>query len=194
MTKTRRLPSLPQLFIRVPMALIRCIYFPSQKRLGCRCVCIYYGCNRIISRYIAYSLREICYDPLTVYRQGGPDSKVHGANMGPTWVLSAPDGPHVGPMNLAVRGPFQRPPLPRYPPAHWKCRIFPLKSWYCYCEYVLYSISHEEDYSTSRQTYAATREADQTVLIFIQFQLFFKRANMNCSFVSNTCLISLHVW
>ena len=23
-----------------------------------------------------------------------PDSKVHGANMGPTWVLSAPDGPH----------------------------------------------------------------------------------------------------
>ena len=22
--------------------------------------------------------------------------------MGPTWVLSAPDGPHVGPMNLAI--------------------------------------------------------------------------------------------
>ena len=32
-----------------------------------------------------------------------PDSKVHGANMGPTWVLSAPDGPHVGPMNFALR-------------------------------------------------------------------------------------------
>ena len=32
-----------------------------------------------------------------------PDKKVHGANMGPTWVLSAPDGPHVGPMNLAIR-------------------------------------------------------------------------------------------
>ena len=30
-----------------------------------------------------------------------PDSKVHGANMGPALVLSAPDGPHVGPMNLA---------------------------------------------------------------------------------------------
>ena len=29
--------------------------------------------------------------------------KIHGANMGPTWVLSAPDGPHVGPMNLASR-------------------------------------------------------------------------------------------
>ena len=41
-----------------------------------------------------------------------PDSIVHGACMGPTWVLSAPDGPHVGPMNLAIRavshknGPF----------------------------------------------------------------------------------------
>ena len=23
--------------------------------------------------------------------------------MGPTWVLSAPDGPHVGPMNLPIR-------------------------------------------------------------------------------------------
>ena len=31
-----------------------------------------------------------------------PDSKVHGANKGPTWVLSAPDGPHVGPMDLAI--------------------------------------------------------------------------------------------
>ena len=31
------------------------------------------------------------------------DSKVHGANMGPTWILSAPDGPHVGPMNFAIR-------------------------------------------------------------------------------------------
>ena len=30
-----------------------------------------------------------------------PDSQVHGANMGPNWVLSAPDGPHVDPMNLA---------------------------------------------------------------------------------------------
>ena len=32
-----------------------------------------------------------------------PDSKVHGAKMGPNWVLSAPDGPHVGPMNFAIR-------------------------------------------------------------------------------------------
>ena len=31
------------------------------------------------------------------------DSKVHGANMRPTWGLLAPDGPNVGPMNLATR-------------------------------------------------------------------------------------------
>ena len=31
-----------------------------------------------------------------------PGSKVQEANMGPTWVLSVPDGPHAGPMNLAI--------------------------------------------------------------------------------------------
>ena len=35
--------------------------------------------------------------------EDNPNSKVYGANMGPTWVLSAPDGPHVDPMNLAIR-------------------------------------------------------------------------------------------
>ena len=32
-----------------------------------------------------------------------PDSKVHKSDMGPAWVLSAPGGPHVGPVNLAIR-------------------------------------------------------------------------------------------
>ena len=35
-----------------------------------------------------------------------PDNNVHGANMGPTWILSAPDGPHVGPINRAIGGHF----------------------------------------------------------------------------------------
>ena len=50
---------------------------------------------------------------ITMYAYGNgttrlniPDINVHGANMGPTWVLSAPDGPHVGPMNLAIRDDF----------------------------------------------------------------------------------------
>ena len=32
-----------------------------------------------------------------------PDSKVHEAYMGPTWDRQDPGGPHVGPMNLAIR-------------------------------------------------------------------------------------------
>ena len=34
--------------------------------------------------------------------ESNPDSEVHESSMGPTWVLSAPDGPHVGPINLAI--------------------------------------------------------------------------------------------
>ena len=66
-----------------------------------------------------YSLANISYAPICMCKNDQricchktsashlfeviPDSKVHGANMGPTWVLSAPAGPHVGPMNLAIR-------------------------------------------------------------------------------------------
>ena len=32
-----------------------------------------------------------------------PASKVRGANMGPTWILSAPGRPHVGPVDLVIR-------------------------------------------------------------------------------------------
>ena len=32
-----------------------------------------------------------------------PDSKVHEAYMGPTWGRQDPGGPHVGPVNLAIR-------------------------------------------------------------------------------------------
>ena len=32
-----------------------------------------------------------------------PDSKIHGANMGPTWVLLGPGGPHAGPIKHAIR-------------------------------------------------------------------------------------------
>ena len=31
-----------------------------------------------------------------------PDSKFHGAHMGPIWGRQDPDGPHVGPMNFAI--------------------------------------------------------------------------------------------
>ena len=48
-------------------------------------------------------LRAVSQVALMNLTHNSPDSKVHGANMGPTWVLSAPDGPHVFPMNLAIR-------------------------------------------------------------------------------------------
>ena len=31
-----------------------------------------------------------------------PDTKVHGANMGPVWGRQDPGGPHVGPFNFAI--------------------------------------------------------------------------------------------
>ena len=33
-----------------------------------------------------------------------PDSKVHGANIGPIWGRQDPGGPHVGPMNFVIWG------------------------------------------------------------------------------------------
>ena len=43
---------------------------------------------------------ETPYSCVILY--GCPDSKIHGANMGPTWVLVAPGGPHVGHTTLAI--------------------------------------------------------------------------------------------
>ena len=37
-----------------------------------------------------------------------PDSKVHGANMGPIWGRQDPGGPHVGPMNCAICGNIKK--------------------------------------------------------------------------------------
>ena len=36
-----------------------------------------------------------------------PDSKVHGANMGPIWGRQDPGGPDVGPMNRVTWEAFQ---------------------------------------------------------------------------------------
>ena len=48
--------------------------------------------------------------PITV-SNNDPDGNVYVTNMGPTCVLSAPGGPHVGPTNLAIRTvPLNDPP------------------------------------------------------------------------------------
>ena len=45
-------------------------------------------------------------DPYSLHMRYTQITEVHGANMGPTWALSAPDGPHFGPKKLAVRDMF----------------------------------------------------------------------------------------
>ena len=64
------------------------------------------NCEIIWRQYVQVPTRNMRYLGGNVnnsYPGFWPDSKFNGANMGPTWVLSAPDGPHVGPMNLAIR-------------------------------------------------------------------------------------------
>ena len=65
-----------------------------------------------LNREVCWSSREISqlfkYEVLEPYKLAKldhhcPDNKVHVTNMGPTWVLSAPGGPHVGPMDLVIR-------------------------------------------------------------------------------------------
>ena len=45
---------------------------------------------------------------LNIVTYASPDSKVHGANMGPIWGRQDPGGPHVGPMNFAIWDPSMR--------------------------------------------------------------------------------------
>ena len=48
-----------------------------------------------------YPVRRLTY--ILANRSKFPDNKVHGAHMGTTWDRQDPGGPHVGPMNLAIR-------------------------------------------------------------------------------------------
>ena len=48
-------------------------------------------------RIVLSSVRQIHHTEVTF-----PDSKVHGASIGPMWCRQDPGGPHVGPMKLAT--------------------------------------------------------------------------------------------
>ena len=48
-----------------------------------------------------------------------PDSKVHGANMGPIWGRQDPGEPHVGPMNFAIWAPVSDGGFP----AQWTSNV-----------------------------------------------------------------------
>ena len=97
------------------MFIGRCI----EQRLYAMCQS---RCNVEIETYVSVQLIRVIHVPVlftvsslaankTCYCSCAsevPDSKVHRANMGPTWVLSAPDGPHVEHMNFAIRGNSER--------------------------------------------------------------------------------------
>ena len=60
------------------------------------------SCTVELSSYPGF-FRELHWILMGFSEIFSPDSKVHGANIGPTWVLSAPDGPHVGPLSIAIK-------------------------------------------------------------------------------------------
>ena len=72
-----------------------CVYIPQILATA-----IYVRCplDELLPQFYGFTMHIMFHSFGTI-----PDNKVHGANMGPTWVLSAPDGPHVGTMSLAIR-------------------------------------------------------------------------------------------
>ena len=80
-----------------------------------------------------------------------PDSKVHATNMGPIWGQQDPDGPHVGPMNLANWGhsiSISHPPGEAKRSPNFEATVhsldvypccWPFFSWFSFC---FYSILH----------------------------------------------------
>ena len=124
--------------------------------------------RQIVIQWICYW--SICGSTKTLnppFDDANPDSKVHGANMGPIWGRQDPGGPHVGPMNFAITGshPFPHPrvhkatwhfediegysgiwalPMPNisekaWKPIHISYHFLPLKRWQ------LLKLSHQED-------------------------------------------------
>ena len=97
---------------------IRLLQIRVEAWLPCTFTSVYY-----LYRYWSWKFQQQ-WPPPKGRRVIAQDNKVHGANMGPTWVLSAPDGPHVGPMNLAIRGLNQKWPSPPMLKLH-KNALFP---------------------------------------------------------------------
>ena len=98
-----------------------------------------------------------------------PDSKVHGANMGPTWVLPAPDGPHVGPMNLAIRVYICYDLVFDPVPCEWQsCRVFLLIMSYNGMESFANLSFTNLPYSSSSMALALCNESVKTWTFCVQ--------------------------
>ena len=61
-------------------------------------------CKSMLAKFFVWYF--LTHYPLWTAASSGsdiyPDSKVHGANMGPIWGWQDRGGPHVGPMNLSI--------------------------------------------------------------------------------------------
>ena len=90
------------IILQTKLATMICMVFHWNVSYGTPYSTIFLLFLSIVQQYFCCFYPSIHYDQITIF-QGYPDSKVHVANIGPTWVLLAPDGPHAGPMNLAIR-------------------------------------------------------------------------------------------
>ena len=68
------------------------IHYGFLKSINCHC---YIDNVKLQCNFPQYTIRA---------PENNQDSKVHLDHMGPTWVQSAPGGPLVGPMNIAISG------------------------------------------------------------------------------------------
>ena len=80
-----------QVILRLPFILPHCLFMITKT-------------HPMMTHKELYNSAALSPQQFNFLQIRNPDSKVHGANMGPTWVLSDPDGPHGCPMNLAIRG------------------------------------------------------------------------------------------
>ena len=89
---------------------------------------------------------RLCFVWLWPYYELVPDSKVHGANMGPIWGRQDPGARHVGPMNLAIWGWIH---LYAYYfgmiHQHWSYRCLNGKRWYIQHSCVGNTMMYRED-------------------------------------------------
>ena len=58
--------------------------------------------KELFHTWICFDQAQIHHNRLNTNWDNFPDSKVHGATMGPTWGWQDPGGPHVGQVNLAI--------------------------------------------------------------------------------------------
>ena len=84
---------------RTTFAYIMIVYPPCIERPHYK---QHYAKSEMQQNYVVNQVYAVSCHHCPNYPPPPPDSKVHGANMGPIWGRQDPGGPHVGPMNFAI--------------------------------------------------------------------------------------------